>query len=388
MKMNRIVLVFLFFFTSLLLSYRVEAGDIYNSVTEFGAKGDGVTDDTEAIQRAINASNNKQNSVINIQGVYSGPIYFGNTKTVYFPAGLYKISKPLVVGPYVSMKGDKAVLLPDVKYKAKSIAVSGPISWLTKIEGIQFVGFSKALYIANNNTDCGKVEIENCDFLSNDTSIQVNTPSSFLIINNNRFINNQKAAVIWAQKADMSDNWITSGTLKGLHDAQIITIGVLHFDKNLLVPTNPAPGAIEPAWINNYASVIIEGTRQGGEPGSFTLVNNFAPANIKPFWPSTVIIKTSECYAVYGNEKGYFQPAALRLIEVPNNIVLEDLVGFIDAGICNFSRVKNPLTALNKVNQAEGSVIYKIRVQNIQGPGTQGTNESLIPEALARFWVK
>jgi hypothetical protein len=58
-------------------------GDVVN-VLDYGAKGDGVTDDTNAIQAALNSGN----------------------KMIYVPAGSYKLSSNLSVPQGVSIKGD------------------------------------------------------------------------------------------------------------------------------------------------------------------------------------------------------------------------------------------------------------------------------------------
>jgi hypothetical protein len=56
------------------------------NVKDYGAKGDGVTDDTAAINFAIAASTPPGNT----------GIYWGQAKIVYFPAGTYLISGPLI----------------------------------------------------------------------------------------------------------------------------------------------------------------------------------------------------------------------------------------------------------------------------------------------------
>lgn len=56
------------------------------NVKDYGAKGDGVTDDTAAINYAIAASTPPGNT----------GIYWGQAKIVYFPAGTYLISGPLI----------------------------------------------------------------------------------------------------------------------------------------------------------------------------------------------------------------------------------------------------------------------------------------------------
>jgi len=55
-------------------------------VTDFGAKGDGVTDDTESIQRAINES-------LIASGI------------LLFPHGVYRISKTIIISGYLNIQG-------------------------------------------------------------------------------------------------------------------------------------------------------------------------------------------------------------------------------------------------------------------------------------------
>src|SRR5687768_8111492 len=64
-------------------------GGFFN-VKNFGAKGDGVTDDTRAIQAAMDA---------NRKGVDTGgksDYFYPRPKTVYFPKGTYLVSNNLV----------------------------------------------------------------------------------------------------------------------------------------------------------------------------------------------------------------------------------------------------------------------------------------------------
>jgi len=61
------------------------------SVKDFGAIGDGTTNDTTAIQNAIN---------------YAGTV---NGATVYFPTGTYKVTSTLTMRDYVTLKGDSGL---------------------------------------------------------------------------------------------------------------------------------------------------------------------------------------------------------------------------------------------------------------------------------------
>lgn len=71
--------------------------DVFRNVKDYGAKGDGVSDDTEAINRAIS------------EGKRCGPGCTGSTKTpglVYFPAGTYMVSSPIIDFYYTQLIGN------------------------------------------------------------------------------------------------------------------------------------------------------------------------------------------------------------------------------------------------------------------------------------------
>ncbi|EEH15927.1 hypothetical protein PABG_06014 [Paracoccidioides brasiliensis Pb03] len=85
-----------------------ESYKVYRKVTDFGAMGDGVTDDTEAINRAIST------------GDRCGLGCDSSTVTpaiVYFPPGTYVVSKPIIQYYYTQLVGD-ALALPVIKAAA------------------------------------------------------------------------------------------------------------------------------------------------------------------------------------------------------------------------------------------------------------------------------
>ena len=91
------------------------AFQVFRNVHEFGAKGDGVTDDSDAINSAIT------------QGSRCGKGCDSSTTTpalVYFPPGTYLVSKPLIQLYYTQFIGD-AINVPTLKASAgfKGIAV-------------------------------------------------------------------------------------------------------------------------------------------------------------------------------------------------------------------------------------------------------------------------
>jgi hypothetical protein len=103
---------------------------IFRNVKDFGAKGDGVTDDTAAINNAIST------------GGRCGQGCDSSTTTpalVYFPPGTYMISAPLVQLYYTQFVGD-AISIPTIKatagFKGMALIDSDPyadggVNWYT-----------------------------------------------------------------------------------------------------------------------------------------------------------------------------------------------------------------------------------------------------------------
>ncbi|EPE10802.1 glycoside hydrolase family 55 protein [Ophiostoma piceae UAMH 11346] len=93
---------------------------IYRNVKDFGAKGDGVTDDTDAINSAISS------------GGRCGLGCSSSTTTpalVYFPAGKYLVSKPIVQYYYTQLVGDATnlpTLLASADFTGMAVIDSDP----------------------------------------------------------------------------------------------------------------------------------------------------------------------------------------------------------------------------------------------------------------------
>jgi hypothetical protein len=103
---------------------------VFRNVKDFGAAGDGTTDDTAAINAAITAGSRCG------QGCDSSTV---TPALVYFPPGTYSISAPLIQLYYTQFVGD-AVSIPTIKATAgfQGIALidsdpyaAGGINWYT-----------------------------------------------------------------------------------------------------------------------------------------------------------------------------------------------------------------------------------------------------------------
>jgi hypothetical protein len=76
-------------------SYQQKFDDIVN-IRDFGAKGDGITNDTDAINRAI-------------QQIYKStvsPLEPLTRRAIYFPGGTYLLTNPILIPPFSKLVGD------------------------------------------------------------------------------------------------------------------------------------------------------------------------------------------------------------------------------------------------------------------------------------------
>lgn len=119
-------------------------GHNYVSVTEFGAAGDGVADDSAAIQQALNTNS-----------------------AVFFPAGTY-ICKDVKIPSHKRMLGSNAVLIPDGASNIMRNDGDGITSSYTQnediiIEGLEF-DMQNTICTGLAFGHCNKIVIKNCNF--------------------------------------------------------------------------------------------------------------------------------------------------------------------------------------------------------------------------------
>lgn len=392
------------------------------NVKTMGAAGDGVTDDSVAIQNAINTAFAAYGAVT------QGPIGIGTMPTIYFPSGFYYISQSIRLPETCTIKGDNAVLISFHSNATDPVvatfnAFEFPAINDVCIEGIAFDRFSTAINFSGGNANSSRVNISRCVFLKNDIGVVLECGSTLCLIEKSKFYANRMAAdLVLVDQTTIRDCWIESmamtasfaaaqSTADEIRPCQIRNAKILHFENNLLVPLGIDEGAgiVEPAWINNYGFVTAEKIRQGGEPGSFTLVNNFAGTQSLHSGndaPTSVIIKDSMCNGIYGTVYGaqggfvYPQPAAIRFINIPNLTVISNCTGFVDCGMMDYSLYAyhdtdnvNTFDAAKIANMIAASgantSITAIEVSNNSGPYLLERNgvapASYVPKELYPF---
>ncbi len=110
------------------------------SVKDFGAVGDGVTDDTAAIQAALNAS-----------------------KNVYLPAGTYKISSALVLDNNHCVTGDGIGVTTINQVTVSNYGFSATSKSEIRISGLTLIGTNSGIADGMYFTQSSYCVVENCE---------------------------------------------------------------------------------------------------------------------------------------------------------------------------------------------------------------------------------
>lgn len=162
--------------TPTIRTYQQKLDDIV-SVKDFGATGDGTTDDTIAINRAI-------------QQIYKSTISPTEPKarrTIYFPGGTYRTTSAILIPPYTKLVGDgseSAIIKQSIGNQA--VANICDSSFQTGAS----IGTGSATYPQN-------IEINGLEFLNSNSSIisplLVIDSASNIKIHNSKFVSNSGA---------------------------------------------------------------------------------------------------------------------------------------------------------------------------------------------------
>jgi hypothetical protein len=299
-------------------------------VRAFGAVPDDGKDDTDAIAQAVAYADKATKAIRPSSYVGCGP-------AVYFPAGIYHISKEISVGAYTSLAGDsgKSILqwLDDESVPAKETESMFRISCYTnRIENIKFIGGTTHLLFHNRNTNQTVLDIEGCEFqLSKGFAVRAipsggaNHLSTLMIIQNCKFLKNYQCLETYCDVTNVIHTWVETGQPFAADAAVFLNkSGCLFFEDMCGVPGH-AKGK-EPMkkarWVDNYGVFQADRTRFGGEGAGIPIVYNYAKFNVSyPYMGGgKIIITNSVLCAGSGREEA----CVMRLFEVPSEVILRD----------------------------------------------------------------
>jgi hypothetical protein len=345
----------------LLLACSIQAHMYTVNVKDFTARGDGVTDDTLAIQSAINSA---QAMAISRPSVNTG--YHFTAPVVFFPHGTYRITDSVSIGN-INLAGEGNTIIQMTADNDHGVLdrttdmFIGTYVWRTSISGFTFYGGRHQLYIGNPNTDTGNIRIERCDFYSAGgvaIYLRQGSNSTQVTMRNCKFQGCDQVLVNYTDKCVLADSWITTDPSM-LDKGAIVNYGVLLLEN--ICGVTGVTASNDQRWIDNYHGVTCRNVRFGGEDAGLTPVVNFASYDYTyPIDPTWVVLDNCDIYAL-GNPK---RKGAVYLEAVPNVIEINKCRGLIDIPILNYSPSLDLNTALANApwhamhyNIADNSVI-------------------------------
>ena len=292
--MKRFLILFLVLTVSLLWSMEV-------NVKTFGAKGDGKTDDTQAIQKAADTAAKKQ----------TGPY---DNRSLYFPPGVYNLNGSIKVRN-ISLRGKDAVINQKDK---NAVTFWYTDFWSIRVTGLTFNGGKGHVSVINDNTDKSLFFVDNCRFFhSSGSALETRhgAQSVLFTVKNCEFIRCMAAVDSDSDWTVIRDVWIMN--VENMRNSALIINrhGVMTVDNLLGVPLCNGNNQ---RWIDNYGSLTANGCRFGAEGGGFTAVYNFKKYNNQ--MPQSVILRDCEISA----HTSLLRNCGVYCFEVPNLIVLEN----------------------------------------------------------------
>lgn len=295
----------------------------YN-VKDFGAKGDGVTDDTNAIQMAFDIANEDR-----VAGYSDDYTWYTHRPTIVFPRGRYKISDEIYVYEGVVIgEGTPSI---NQSVATEDIFVSDG-AWRSVISGITFVDGNSQVSLYSPNTNGGHLVIEKCQFHDANqvgVNIRQGTNSTLVQIRDSVFNNCYQSLITYADQTEIEDCWIQTA------DANTAAIeargGKLHMQNILGVPD--VNSNFDQRWIDlYYGTVTCENFRFGGEDAGMTPVvvwdKYYSTPASDGIGPKVVLDRCE--ISSWGNPD---RACAVYCEEVPNSILIRDCAVITGTGI-------------------------------------------------------
>lgn len=269
----------------------------------FGAKGDGTTDDTAAINAALAAGAQT--------GISGGGVTFYNGAEIYFPAGIYKITGALTYYSGSRIKGDNAI----IKVAASTTAFT--LNYNAWIEGLVFWATngdanSLAIKIANGNVGA-YVQVKDCWFIDiKMLNIDNNSASTTCIFDHFCVLDTYSSGDLIAMSTG-DDVFFSNGAIASNRANKFHISGGNFTIRDVL---GTPPGNAIWALVDGGLSFNAYRVRFGGEGGGDDLVHWSTAPNLifgggSAQVPSRLVIEDCEVYG-YG-VKFYNLPMATRI---------------------------------------------------------------------------
>lgn len=237
------------------------------NVKSFGAVGDGVADDTVAIQNAINAI--EEHYVSGIGGL----TYTAKSLKLIFPKGTYRITNTLTIQKVHKIDFGEAILNMDT---ISDIFMFDTLSYKAVYLGGVFAG-KKIFDVYNPNEDQGLIIFKGLEFKGSIIAIQAETQSSKCIISECKFDKVIHPLIqIKCDDMNFNNNWCASNKpTQNNYGNIVVQAGRLTIKDNILIPLNAENISVtESAWIDFSGTWLVSSNnRFSGEAGNRCPVN-------------------------------------------------------------------------------------------------------------------
>jgi len=140
----------------------VAATDFGLRVTDFGAKGDGVTDDTAAIRRAVEALEKGRPKARHCVRRHKVCFPDAPFAAIVFPKGTYRITGPIVVTGDAMLQGEDGATVVNAAPEEEGFYVRDTHNLIVK--GLTFVGGLCQIRMWTRNRDCSYLHVADCVF--------------------------------------------------------------------------------------------------------------------------------------------------------------------------------------------------------------------------------
>jgi len=235
----------------------------------FGAKADGTTNDTVAIQAACDACNPGF--------VNSGSSGQFSVNYVLFPSGVYRTTATVTVYGGHTLTGERAAFKPDAGVTVFTINST----YQNRFDNLVFTGGAKCFQFDTGNVDTSTVTIENCEFQDQTVAhigSSANSASTTYRVLNCKFYSVSTSATfigidLKGGNLTLKSCWVTSAqTFIRNGDGTTGEGGVVYLDDMFGVPQYTGNGGC--IWVNNTAELTMTNCRLGGEDDAVCVVIN------------------------------------------------------------------------------------------------------------------
>lgn len=235
----------------------------------FGAKADGTTDDTVAIQAACNACNPGFTN--------SGTTGQFSVNYVLFPAGVYRTTATVTIYGGHTISGERAAFKPDAGVTVFTVAAT----YQNRFDNLVFTGGAVCIKFDTGNVDTSTVTIENCEFqdqtVSHIQSSAISASTTYRVLNCKFYSYTTSSSFIGIDlkggNLTLKSCWVTSAqTFIRNGDGTTGEGGVVYLDDMFGVPVYSGNGGC--TWVNNTAELTMTNCRLGGESDAVCVIIN------------------------------------------------------------------------------------------------------------------